>query len=136
MGKNYTNYSKPQNNSNNQYNSVVTVQSLDEDKKILDNVQNEEIESVNDELDEVTIKGDLIEANVLNNEEPIKKKIGFVICNLLYLRNGHSIDDDVIGILDKNQKVEIILNESTSDFYRVHVNDLDGYCMKKYIKIR
>lgn len=124
MGRNYTNYSKPQND---QHNSVATVQSSDKD---------ENIEALNNQINEATINGDSIEANISNNEEIVEKQNGIVICNMLYLRNGASLKDDVLAVLDRNQKVEIIVKESTNDFYRVHVNDLDGYCMKKFIKIR
>lgn len=133
MGRNYTNYSKPQND---QHNSVVTVQSSDKDEEVLNNTQDENIEALNNQVNEATINGDLIEANISNNEEIVEKQNGIVICNMLYLRNGASLKDDVLAVLDRNQKVEIIVKESTNDFYRVHVNDLDGYCMKKFIKIR
>lgn len=107
MGRNYSNYSKPQNN-------------IQENQTSL-NIIKEEEKQDND--------------NELNIEQTPNIKTGVVIPNMLYLRSGPSKDDPMISVLEKGQKVEIMLKESTNDFYKVHTKDLDGYCMKQFIKV-
>lgn len=112
MGRNYSNYSnysKPQNNI--QENQTI-LNSIKEEEKQEDNIENE-----------------------VKVEQTLSTKYGVVIPNMLYLRSGPSKDDPMISVLEKGQKVEIILKESVNDFYRIHIQDLDGYCMKKFIKV-
>lgn len=112
MGRNYSNYSnysKPQNNI--QENQTM-LNSIKEEEKQEDNIENE-----------------------VKVEQTSSTKYGVVIPNMLYLRSGPSKDDPMISVLEKGQKVEIILKESVNDFYRIHIQDLDGYCMKKFIKV-
>ena len=109
MGKNYSNYFKPQNN-------------VQENQIILDSIKEEEKQENNIE-------------NEVKVEQTSSIKSGVVIPNMLYLRSGPSKDDPMISVLEKGQKVEIILKESVNDFYRIHIQDLDGYCMKQFIKV-
>lgn len=109
MGRNYSNYSKPQNNT--QENQTI-LNSIKEEEKQENNIENE-----------------------VKVEQTSSIKSGVVIPNMLYLRSGPSKDDPMISVLEKGQKVEIILKESVNDFYRIHIQDLDGYCMKKFIKV-
>lgn len=112
MGRNYSNYSnysKPQNNT--QENQTI-LNSIKEEEKQENNIENE-----------------------VKVEQTLSIKSGVVIPNMLYLRSGPSKDDPMISVLEKGQKVEIILKESVNDFYRIHIQDLDGYCMKKFIKV-
>ena len=107
MGKDYSNYSNYSKNQNNRNTQMMTI----------NNTSNE-------------VKNEPILEEIIH-----EKKLGKVTANMVYLRNGSSINDEPLSILEKGQKVEILLKESTNDFYRVHVNDLDGYCMKKFIDI-
>lgn len=109
MGKNYSNYFKPQNN-------------VQENQTILDSIKEEEKQENNIE-------------NEVKVEQTSSIKSGVVIPNMLYLRSGPSKDDPMISILEKGQKVEIIFKESVNDFYKIHTKDLDGYCMKQFIKV-
>ena len=109
MGKNYSNYFKPQNN-------------VQENQTILDSIKEEEKQENNIE-------------NEVKVEQTSCIKSGVVIPNMLYLRSGPSKDDPMISILEKGQKVEIIFKESVNDFYKIHTKDLDGYCMKQFIKV-
>lgn len=98
------------------------------------NVQNEQLEeNLEDQVN--PINEPVIEEL---NERPINTtKIGVVAnCDRVYLRSGASKKDDPIVVLEKGQEVEVLLDESTNDFYRVNVNDNSGYCMKNYIRIR
>lgn len=109
MGRNYSNYSKPQNN-------------IQENKTILNSTKEEEKQENNIE-------------NEVKVEQTSSIKSGVVIPNMLYLRSGPSKDDPMISVLEKGQEVEIILKESVNDFYKIHTKDLDGYCMKQFIKV-
>lgn len=109
MGRNYSNYSRPQNNMQE---SKTIVNSIKEEEKQENNIENE-----------------------VKVEQTSSIKSGVVIPNMLYLRSGPSKDDPMISVLEKGQEVEIILKESINDFYKVHTKDLDGYCMKKFIKV-
>ena len=109
MGKNYSNYFKPQNN-------------VQENQTILDSIKEEEKQENNIE-------------NEVKVEQTASIKSGVVIPNMLYLRSGPSKDDPMISILEKGQKVEIIFKESVNDFYKIHTKDLDGYCIKQFIKV-
>lgn len=109
MGRNYSNYSRPQNN-------------VQGNQTILDSIKKEEKEENNIE-------------NEIKVEQTSSIKSGVVIPNMLYLRSGPSKDDPMISVLEKGQEVEIILKESTNNFYKVHTKDLDGYCMKQFIKV-
>lgn len=72
-------------------------------------------------------------------EEPVvktKEIIGKVIADQLYVRTGPGKDYDHSMILEKNTEVKIDLDNSNEDFYKVSSsNNIDGYCMKKFIEI-
>lgn len=112
MGRNYSNYSNYSKPQNNIQESQTMLNSIKEEEKQEDNIENE-----------------------VKVEQTSSTKYGVVIPNMLYLRSGPSKDDPMISVLEKGQKVEIILKESVNDFYRIHIQDLDGYCMKKFIKV-
>ena len=112
MGKNYSNYSNYSKLQNNTQENQTMLNSIKEEEKQEDNIENE-----------------------VKVEQTSSTKYGVVIPNMLYLRSGPSKDDPMISVLEKGQKVEIILKESVNDFYRIHIQDLDGYCMKKFIKV-
>lgn len=66
-----------------------------------------------------------------------KIAVGFVDeCDKLYVRKDSSKDSEPLCIIDKLTEVNIDLEKSTEDFYKVYVNGYDGYCMKKFIKIK
>lgn len=112
MGRNYSNYSNYSKPQNNMQENQALLNSIKEEEKQEDNIENE-----------------------VKVEQTSNIKSGVVIPNMLYLRSGPSKDDPMISVLEKGQKVEIILKESVNDFYRIHIQDLDGYCMKKFIKV-
>ena len=112
MGRNYSNYSNYSKPQNNIQESQTMLNSIKEEEKQEDNIENE-----------------------VKVEQTSSIRSGVVIPNMLYLRSGPSKDDPMISVLEKGQKVEIILKESVNDFYRIHIQDLDGYCMKKFIKV-
>ena len=71
-------------------------------------------------------------------EEPVVKEvIGVVVdCVKLNVRAKPNGDADVVGTVNASVDVIIDKKNSTNDFYKVcTAAGLEGYCMKKYIKI-
>lgn len=89
-------------------------------------------------------KSEMSIADIVTNEkdkkilEPVKTKknrilIGTVICDRLFLREEPNKESDILYIMPKGECVAI-MGES-SYFYKVIVNGVTGYCVKKFIKI-
>ena len=74
------------------------------------------------------------EANV--QEEP-KKVSGIVVdCNRLNIRTKPSINSQPVGNVTANSEVIINLRQSHNEWFKVITKDgVEGFCMKKYIKI-
>ena len=76
--------------------------------------------------------------NEIVNEEPKPElKIGVVTeCVRLNVREAPAANADVVCILDFATEVEVDLEESTEDFYKViTATSAEGYCMKEFIAI-
>ncbi len=56
-------------------------------------------------------------------------------CDRLNLRENPSVDSKVIAVLNGSVEVEVDEDWSTSDFYKVRAAGLEGFCMKKFIKL-
>ena len=101
----------------------VDVESIIEQAETLTETEAEELNE-EDVMDvEVTSDGSLTEGVVVN-------------CAKLNMREEAKADSNVVCILDKGDKVTILLDESTEDFYRVSTMTTEGFCMKKYIEIK
>lgn len=73
----------------------------------------------------------------IDNKEP-EVISGFVDgCEKLNVRSKPFIDAEVLTIIDKKEKVDIIMYEAQpADFYAIRTeNGIEGYCMKQYIKL-
>lgn len=76
-----------------------------------------------------------------NDEHETKSVFGTVVnCEKLNVRSESSVKSEVLFTINKGEEVEIVEDKSTDDFYAVIFgNDkeviIEGYCMKKYIKI-
>lgn len=64
---------------------------------------------------------------------PKVEYFGVVVGGLLNFRKRPNFDSDVIKILEEGTKVKIISDKNTN-FYKVLVDEVEGYCMKKFIK--
>ena len=62
---------------------------------------------------------------------------GIVIdCKILRVRNAPGLDSDIICEIEAGSIVEIDEVNSTEEFYKVCTETgIDGYCMKKFIKV-
>ena len=96
------------------------------------NKTEETTEEVTEEVKEPEVIVPSIENNVENNEV-IGKISGF---EKLYVRKEASKDSEPVGIITSETVLTIDEENSTEDFYKVTTNEgLEGYCVKKFVKI-
>lgn len=124
--RDYSMFSKNKENKNNETvvsNDVITTENAE---PIV-----ETIEQTPNEVTEVT-------AGLAQVVDVKTTVIGFVDgCDRLNVRSDSYKDSEVACIIDKSTEVEVDLQNSTNDFYKVKLLDgQEGYCMKKFIKIK
>jgi len=56
-------------------------------------------------------------------------------CKLLNIRKAPSLDSDILGTLNSESKFFINAKQSTDDFYKISYKGVNGYCLKKFVKI-
>lgn len=102
----------------------------------------ESVEPVEEPLEEVT-QGLLQSEEVIEPiEEPIIEEktevIGFVEgCDKLNVRKEANKESDIMCIIDKSTELIIDSDNSTDEFFKVTtLSGIEGYCMKKFIKIK
>ena len=57
-------------------------------------------------------------------------------CVKLRVRKDADIKSNVLREIAVNTRVQIDMNESTPDWYKVYVKGIHGFCMKKYITVK
>lgn len=57
-------------------------------------------------------------------------------CGQLNVRENPSKDAKVVCVVAKGNEVQIDLDNSTEDFYKVCASGKEGYCMKQFINIK
>lgn len=116
------NYSKHFNNNQQNNHKPLFGQSVNSsvEKEDLPSEENSNVESV-DETTNVT-----------------EKTNGVVCgCETLFVRSEANKESSPLTIIEKDSKVEIDLDQSTEDFYKVTIESgIEGYCMKKFIEIK
>lgn len=71
----------------------------------------------------INIQNNIIKANVQN-------------CDKLRLRKDPNADADVLCLIDKSDAFNVYLENSVDNFYKVVTSDdVEGYCMKEYVKL-
>lgn len=67
----------------------------------------------------------------------VKKTYGTVAnCQKLNVRKRPIAGADVLGVIDEGDKLEIDMEKSTDEFYKIVTeNKLSGYCMRKFIDL-
>ena len=106
----------------------------------VDESQNEVLENTekdNESVEENTETKEEHETSALNdnieNNEVIGKISGY---DKLYVRKEASVDSEPVGIVTKNDDLSIDIIHSTDGFYKVYTsNGLEGYCVKKFVKV-
>lgn len=116
------NYSKHFNNNQQNNHKPLFGQSVNSDveKEDLPSEGNNNVESVNE-------------------TENITEKANGVVCGCetLFVRSEANKESSPVTIIENGTKVEIDLDHSTEDFYKVIIEPgTEGYCMKKFIEIK
>lgn len=100
-----------------------------------------EMKKVNAEV--TSVENEEIVTTDVQNEEVVeeapKKVIGIVSnCGKLNVRSKPNSTAIIVNVLNVGDEIEIIMDKSTSDFYRVQALDLSfgGFCMTDYITIK
>lgn len=118
---NYRNYSNPNNNVN----PTPVVEETEE--KVEETVVEETVEEVTEEVVEETVEETSDDSGVL----------GLVICAKLNVRKLPNPNGQKLCVITEGTEVQIDLDESTIDWYKVCTNaGVSGYCMKKFIAVR
>lgn len=138
----YSNKHNSKKNDENKKNEETTIYEKNKDN-ILDEPEVEEktieeleVEEALDKLEEeFAEETESIEDENIKEEKQKEVKIGELKdCDLLNVRQEPKIDSPVLLVLDKNSKIEIL--EELEDFYKILVNNKEGYCVKKFIIIK
>lgn len=111
--KNYTNYSKPKKEK--PVEAVVPEAESTVDEKVVTDDSQERLPGSPDPV-----------IGVVDN------------CVKLNIREEANKESEILCVINKGEKVEIIEEESTDDFYAVRYNNgksICGFCMKDYIKL-
>lgn len=105
----------------------------------------ESTEEVIENIDEAIVESNDIQdtQNELEIDENNNRNIAqatIIGYTKLNVRKNPSKDSEVVCIITKDSSVTVNYNESTEDFYKVHVNvdnvPYEGFCMKEFISIK
>lgn len=124
--KNYTNYSKPKKEK-----PVEAVAPETTEENIQNIPETEYVEGLSDSE---------VSTETTTNTTPEVVTGTVVNCEQLNIRADSSLFSEVLCVINKGEEVEIIEEESTDTFYAIiygknkEVN-VEGFCMKQYIKI-
>ena len=116
-----------------------------EENKVVEEPVEETIESSVEEVTE-----NAIEETVETIEEPVVEEvieetsdeiqlevIGTVEgCELLNVRSKPEADAEIVTVIPVDSIVTVSDVNASPDFYKVLIGDLEGFCMKKFIKIK
>lgn len=110
-------------------------------ENIIDPTETEQEVTENDSVEDVEEK---IEEPTTENEDPVVEEKPSVLgtvynCTKLNVRKEANKNASVIAVLDSGAVVGIDMGESNDYFYNVcfnvNGNDVEGYCVKDFIKI-
>ena len=115
-----------------------------EDNTVEETVENQVEEVVNENINSTEeVVNEFVDETVENSsketteEDIVLEVLGVVTgCNLLNVRSQPEADSDVITVIPIDSIVTISDINASQDFYKVLIGDLEGYCMKKFIKIK
>ena len=71
-----------------------------------------------------------------NTSKKVVKQKGVIQnCKLLNIRESSSLDSNILGVLNSESEFFINMKQSTDDFYKINYKNVNGYCLKKFVKI-
>lgn len=87
-------------------------------------------------IDEMVISN--VDEVVEETEEVTPKTLLGVVtgCLKLNVRKKANIKADVVSVVDAKSEATVYPDDSTKDWYKVTVNGIDGFCMKKFVSIK
>ena len=90
---------------------------------------------VREKENEVLEKTSEVNEAILKAKDEVK--IGVVAeCETLNVRKEPSIQSEVMSLIKNLSRVEVDEKNSVGDFYKVRTESgIEGYCMKKYIRV-
>ena len=115
-----------------------------EDNTVEETVENQVEEVVNENINSTEeVVNEFVDETVENSSKEITEEdivlevLGIVTgCNLLNVRSKPEPNSEVLTIIPTDSVITISDVNASQDFYKVLVGDLEGYCMKKFIKIK
>lgn len=116
-------------------------------EEVVEEVVNEVVEEVlTEETVEETIEevvNEVVEAIVEEAEETVEEeKTGAVApavvvdCAQLNVRQEPNKTAKVVCVIAKGTEVQVDVENSTEDFYKISTSDKEGYCVKQFISIK
>lgn len=101
-------------------------------------IKEENIEDVKDEeVKDEEIKDEEIKDGIVEDAKDDEITIGVVVnCSKLNVRRTANRLAKVLTVIEKGTSVIIENAKPSNGFYKVKVNDIEGYCVKDYIEIR
>lgn len=95
-------------------------------------------EEIVNELADETVDETVENSSKETTEEDIVLEVLGIVtgCNLLNVRSKPEPNSEVLTIIPIDSVITISDVNASQDFYKILVGDLEGYCMKKFIKIK
>ena len=116
-----------------------------EENKVVEEPVEETIESSVEEVTEnvieetaETIEEPVVEEAIEETSEEIQLEVIGTVegCELLNVRSKPEESAEVITIIPVDSIITVSDVDASPDFYKVLIGDLEGFCMKKFIKIK
>ena len=98
-------------------------ENINENNEIIDNVEIENTDVINECPVEI-LETESITTNI---------KAIVTDCERLNVRSNPDINSDVLKIINNGDKLNIIDLNENSEFYKIIIDNVEGYCMKKFI---
>ena len=100
-------------------------------KREMKTVKNEEVinEVVTPEVEETV-------EEVIDTPTPKTFKGVVSGCSKLNVRKKANLKADVLTVINAKAEVTVYPEDSTKDWYKVNINGVEGFCMKKFITIK
>lgn len=98
-------------------------------EEVTENAIEETVETIEEPVVEEVIEetSDEIQLEVIGTVEG---------CELLNVRSKPEADAEIVTVIPVNSIVTVSDVNASPDFYKVLIGDLEGFCMKKFIKIK
>lgn len=85
-----------------------------------------------------TIEEPVVEEAIEETSEEIQLEVIGTVegCELLNVRSKPEADAEIVTVIPVDSIVTVSDVNASPDFYKVLIGDLEGFCMKKFIKIK